>query len=430
MHQNDLNKSQVGYTALMQDIQRVYMVGIGGIGMSALAQLFLHQGARVSGSDRSESPTTEMLKNRGIKVLIGQSASHVPEDAQVLIYSDAVPHEHEERVRGRELGMPELSYFEALGAVAKDKRVVAISGTHGKTTTTAMLAKILIDAGCDPTVIVGSIVPEWGSNFRAPSNSSGQAAGGLFVVEACEYRKHFLVFNPEVLVITNIEWDHTDFFKTPEEFTAAFDEAKKQANLVIDASNYSKESVPELLVPGEFNKDNARAAKAAARVIAPQISEAVIDASLSSYKGTWRRFEYKGKTASGADLYDDYAHHPTEIAKTLEAAREKFPNKKLVVFFHPHLYSRTRDLFDDFVSALAAADYAYILPVFAAREPFDPSVSNEALAEAINKKGGNAAAVANMEETAKKLAELGPDTVAFTMGAGDVYKAGEMALKK
>jgi UDP-N-acetylmuramate--alanine ligase len=407
----------------MQDIQRVYMVGIGGIGMSALAQLFLHQGARVSGSDRSLSPTTEMLKNRGIEVLIGQSASHVPEDAQILIYSDAVPHDHEERVRGRELGIPELSYFEALGRVAEGKRVVAISGTHGKTTTTAMLGKILIDTGCDPTVIVGSIVSEWGSNFRAGNSD-------LFVVEACEYRKHFLVFNPEVLVITNIEWDHTDFFKTADEFVAAFEEVKKKAKVVIDVSFYGKESVPELLVPGEFNKDNARAAKAAARAVAPHISDTAIDTALASFRGTWRRFEFKGKTAHGAEVYDDYAHHPTEMKRTLEAAREKFPNKKLVVFFHPHLYSRTRDLFAGFVSALAAADRVYILPVFAAREAFDPSVSNEALAEAINKKGGHAAAVADMEETAKKITELGSDTVAFTMGAGDVYKAGEMALKK
>lgn len=418
----------------IQDTQRVYMVGIGGIGMSALAQFFLHQGAHVSGSDRSESPTTEMLTGRGIEVLIGQSASHVPEDAEVLIYSDAIPTEHEERVRGRELGIPELSYFEALGVVAEGKapfatgfggprRVVAISGTHGKTTTTAMLAKILIDAGEDPTVIVGSIVSEWGSNFRAGQND-------LFIVEACEYRKHFLVFHPEVLVITNVEWDHTDFFKTANEFAAAFDEARSQALQVIEKKQYALESVPELWVPGEFNKDNARAAKAAAHAIAPHISEKAIDASLASFRGTWRRFEYKGKTQNGADVYDDYAHHPTEIKKTLDAAREKFSNKKIVVFFHPHLYSRTRDLFEGFVSALAAADYAYILPVFAAREAYDASVSNEALAEAINKKEGHAAAVSSMEETAKKIAELGPDTIAFTMGAGDVYKAGEMALKK
>jgi UDP-N-acetylmuramate--alanine ligase len=403
--------------------KKIYMVGIGGIGMSALAQWYAWQGAQVLGSDREESPTTRMLVQKGIVVYIGQHASQVPADAELVVYSDAVPMENPERTRAAELHISQLNYFEALGKMAEDKRVVAVAGTHGKTTTTAMLGKILIDADCDPTVVVGSIVEEWGSNFRAGKSN-------LFVVEACEYRKHFLVFHPEVLVITNIEWDHTDYFKTPEEFTSAFDEVQSQAKQVIDKEKYGKEIIPVLLVPGEFNKDNARAAKAAARAIAPTIAETNIDASLSAYKGTWRRFEHKGTVPGGAELYDDYAHHPTAVAKTIAAARDMFPAKKIVVFFHPHLYSRTRDLFDEFAQALATADDAYILPVYAAREAFDGSVSNEALAEAINKKGGHAGAVATMEETAKKLAELGPDTVAFTMGAGDVYKAGEAALKK
>ena len=149
----------------------------------------------------------------------------------------------------------------------------------------------------------------------------------------------------------------------------------------------------------------------------------------SPLAGTWRRFEYKGRTPNNVDIYDDYAHHPTAIAKTIEAAREKFAGKKIVVAFHPHLYSRTRDLFDAFTKALATADFAYILPVYAAREEFDASVSNEALAEAINKKGGQASAVSGLEEATQKLKELGGNTVAFTMGAGDVYKAGEQALK-
>ena len=193
--------------------------------------------------------------------------------------------------------------------------------------------------------------------------------------------------------------------------------------------DYTKESVPELLLPGEFNRENARAAKAAVKAIAPHIPDDVINASLASFRGTWRRFEYKGVLPGGAVLYDDYAHHPSAIEKTIQAAKEKFPGKKVVVFFHPHLYSRTRDLFAEFARTLALADEAYILPVFAAREAHDESVSNTALAEAINKQGGNAEAVSGMEETTRKIKEYGTDTVVFTMGAGDVYKAGEATLK-
>lgn len=399
------------------------MVGIGGIGMSALAQLYTAAGATVWGSDREESPTTHMLREKGIEVYIGHFAAQVPEDTQLLVYSDAVGADNPERAQATKLNIEQKSYFEALGDVAKGTRTVAISGTNGKTTTTAMLGRMLIEAGLNPTVVVGSIVTEWNSNFR-------EGKSDLLVVEACEYRNHFFVFNPEILVITNIELDHTDFFKSFDEVKAAFDEARTHARTVIDAAGYAKIPVPELLMPGEFNKENARAAKAAAKQLAPHIADEVWDRSLASFKGTWRRFEYKGVLPKGALLYDDYAHHPTAIAKTIAAAREKFAGKKIVVAFHPHLYSRTRDLFDDFARALATADEAFILPVYAAREEFDSNVSNEALAEAVNKKGGHAAPLSDFEALEKKLTELDENTVAFTMGAGDIYKAGEQALKK
>jgi UDP-N-acetylmuramate--alanine ligase len=403
------------------EIKKIHMVGIGGVGMSALAQLFVHEGCVVSGSDRSVSPTTEMLEGKGIPVSIGQSAEQVPGDATLLVYSDAVPADNPERARAAELGIAQQSYFEALGDYAKSKRTVAVAGTHGKTTTTAMLGRMLVAAGLDPTVVVGSIVTEWGSNFRAGKSD-------LLVVEACEYRNHFLAFAPEILIITNVELDHTDFFKSLAEVYAAFDEARRNTKLVIEAGQYGEEQVPELLVPGEFNKENARAAKAAAKAIAPHIDESVWDASLASFAGTWRRFEYKGMLPGGAMLYDDYAHHPTEIARTITAAKEKFPDKRIAVFFHPHLYSRTRDLFDGFASALAKADQAYILPVFAAREPHDPSISHERLAEAVQALGGDAEPIVDFAVVEQVLRTLPGDTVAFTMGAGDVYKAGEAAL--
>jgi UDP-N-acetylmuramate--alanine ligase len=401
--------------------KKIYMVGIGGIGMSALAQYYAHAGAEVFGSDRDASPTTRMLEEKGIRVRIGQSAAQVPPDAELLVYSDAVPDDNPERVEAVRRGLVQKSYFEALGDVANTKRTIAVSGTNGKTTTTAMLGRMLIDAGLDPTVIVGSIVSEWGSNFRA-------GASDLLVVEACEYRNHFLVFNPEVLVITNIELDHTDFFKSLDEVRAAFDEARSHAKVTIDAAQYAYLTVPELLVPGEFNRENARAAKATAKHLAPEVADEVWDRSLASYKGTWRRFEYKGFLPKGAALYDDYAHHPTAIAKTIEAAREKFVAKKIIVAFHPHLYSRTRDLFDYFAQALAKADEVILLPVFAAREKPDPNFSHQSLADAINTAGGHARAVAGMDEATAAIKTFGADAVVFTMGAGDVYKAGEAAL--
>ena len=241
----------------MSNLKKMYMVGIGGVGMSALAQWYKASGAEVLGSDRSESPTTHMLREKGIVVHIGQDAAHVPADTQLLVYSDAVSIDNPERVRGRELGIPERMYFDALGEMAEGKRVVAVAGTHGKTTTTAMLGKILIDTGKSPTVVVGSIVNQFGSNFVA-------GASDIVVVEACEYRKHFLVFHPEVLVITNVEWDHTDYFKTTQEFEAAFDEARKQAQRVITAEEYQKETVPNLLVPPSWPR-GARQGSAAAR---------------------------------------------------------------------------------------------------------------------------------------------------------------------
>ena len=200
------------------------------------------------------------------------------------------------------------------------------------------------------------------------------------------------------------------------------------SKIVIDSGLYFKEQVPELLVPGEFNKENARAAKVAARALAPGISEEAINLSLATFKGSWRRFEYRGLLSRGAALYDDYAHHPTAIAKTIQTAREKFPDKKIVVFFHPHLYSRTRDLFDDFAKALATADNAYILPIYAARETYDPVITHEALAREVSKQGGRAKSLNGFEEAEVALRKLSRDNVAFLMGAGDIYTVADKIL--
>lgn len=395
----------------------IYMVGIGGIGMSALAQYYLARGHRVAGSDRGRGPTVEMLEKKGVTVAVGHKAENVPDTAELLVYSDAIPEDNPERAVARERGVREVSYFKALGEISENMMTIAVSGTHGKTTTTAMLVKILKDAGKNPTAIIGSIVKDFGSNFV-------DGDPNLFVVEACEYKDHILELRPTILVINNIEWDHTDWFKTEADMRATFDRARAKAGEVIDASIYSSEPEYETGLIGEFNKDNARAAAAAARAAFPDITDAQIRASLKSFQGSWRRFEYKGKTKNGVPVYDDYAHHPTAIRVTLEGARAKFPGENITVAFHPHLYSRTRDLFGDFVTELAKADRILLAPIFPAREVDDGSVSSDMLATAIAKLNRNVKSLADFDAIYSELSTLNSGLI-ITMGAGDIYKVAD-----
>ncbi|MFA5942670.1 MAG: Mur ligase domain-containing protein [Candidatus Paceibacterota bacterium] len=476
-------------------MKKAYFVGIGGIGMSALAQMMFEQGIEVTGSDRAVSPVTELLERKGITVAVGQEAEHVPADAEMVVYSDAVPEDNPERTRARELGIPELSYFKMLGQVSLGKRTVAVAGTHGKTTTTGMLARILQDAGASPTVIVGSILKDFGSNY-VHGNSD------LFLVEACEYRDHLLELSPEILVLTNIEWDHTDWFPSLQVVQATFRRAIEHVPvsgaLITDPSHpniaplltaakctvidYTREPAYELHTPGEFNQMNAHAAAAAARVVLARTTPGVenyvltpgvdglteqIAKSLAAFQGTWRRFEYKGKTKNGADVYDDYAHHPTAIRATLAALRERIllahketprlrearkarketprseespydevtpygsrkVSPRLYVAFHPHLYSRTRDLLDEFATAFGDADKVFIAPIFAARETDDGSISSEMLAERIRATGVDATALGSFDAIEKALGEAGPGDTIITMGAGDIYKVADSLVK-
>lgn len=423
-------------------MKKVHMVGIGGIGMSALAQYLLDQDIAVTGSDRASSPVTELLGSKGIEVLMPQHAANVPEDADLVIYTEAVEADNAERMRAAELGIPQQSYFEVLGSASEGKRTVAVAGTHGKTTTTGMLARVLRDAALSPTAIIGSLVREFGSNYL-PGTSE------WFVVEACEYRRDFLTLSPEILVITNIELDHTDYYEDLADVQRAFRELAEKVPahgvIIADATHpnvapvlegltapvidYAHEPAYETRFPGEYNKMNARAASAAVRAIMPDISDEMIAASLAAFEGTWRRFEYKGTSARGADVYDDYAHHPTAIRKTVAELHAKAAGRVFVAF-HPHLFSRTRDLFDDFAASFRGADQVYIAPIFAAREEDDGTVSNETLASAIRENGVNARA-ATPEEIAEALSEEpGEGDIIMTMGAGDIYKIAEGLVKR
>ncbi|HVV39365.1 MAG TPA: UDP-N-acetylmuramate--L-alanine ligase [Candidatus Paceibacterota bacterium] len=424
--------------------KKIYIVGIGGIGLSSLAQLYLHEGARVSGSDRSDSPTTELLRSKGVEVFVGHHAEQVPTDADLLVYSDAVLEGSEgfvERVQAQDLGIPELSYAEALGKMTEGKKVIAIAGAHGKTTTTAMTIDVLEAAGLDPTGVVGSLRAKTKSNFRA-------GKGEYFVVEADEYLRHFLNYTPYILVITNIEADHLDYFKDLADVQSAFRELAQKIPadgfVVCDTSSHEVQPVIKDLecnlvdYRSHFDPDlalrvlplhriNAAAVMAVAHIVG--IDEMVARKALEDFVGTWRRFEYKGKTASGALVYDDYGHHPTEISTTLKSVREQFPDKRIIVAFHPHLYSRTKALMAEFAKAFVDADEILIAPIFAAREKPDPTVTSAILAERIKAEGKNAQAVDSLEAVEDYIKNKTQEgDVVVTMGAGDIYKAGERSL--
>ena len=422
----------------LKTVKKVHFIGIGGIGISALAQMILHEGKQISGTNDIESPKTlDVLRDAGVLISLEKKIEDIPEDVDLIVYSIAWDLNHPDfmsEVR-EHFSVPVLTYPEMLGIVSKDKYTIAVAGTHGKTTTTAMIADVLIDAGLSPTVIVGSILSKYKSNFVAGDSE-------YFVVEACEYKRSFCNINPDILVITNIEADHLDYYKDLEDIKNAFQDVSAKvpddgyvvsnSGIFHDESgahqiSYSDyiDNVPDLKIPGKHNKENAAGALAVADILKIDLKQA--EKSLADFSGTWRRFEYRGKTANGADVYDDYAHHPTEVRATLETAKEEFSGKKIVVVFHPHLYSRTKQFLVEFAEALRIADEVIIAPVFAAREKDDGEGNAEKLTAEVGKK---ARALGSFEEIKEALSKHGEDVVIFTMGAGDIYKVADEIVSK
>ncbi len=437
-------------TSKILSARKVFFVGIGGIGISAIARMMFLDGKEVSGCDMSESNITHELQNLGIKITIGQSFELIPTDADLIVYTIAIPH-YDPKLFKRiaEMGILYKSYPEMLGIVTANKYTVAVSGTHGKTTTTAMIAKVLIDAQKDPSVIVGSLLKDYKSNLIVGKSE-------FFVVEACEYERSFLNVKPKILVITNVEADHLDYYKDLAGIQQAFGEMVAQTenyvvyndrdiNTKVLVNEYQKtggklqfidyskyiEQVPVLAVPGVHNRVDAAAAMAVAEILG--VDTQVSTKSLASFAGTWRRLEKRGVTPAGTIVYDDYAHHPTEVRASLSALRELYPRgvKHITVIFQPHLYSRTKALFDDFVTCFAEADQVLILPIYFAREDKDESVSSEKLAEAIAKTGQNAIAFPDFESAEAMVLslKLGLGDVFVTMGAGEANKVAEKTLK-
>ncbi len=426
--------------SFLAESKNIHFIGIGGIGISAIARMFLLEGKKVSGSDMSDSKAVKELEKFGAKIHIGHFAENIPKDTDLVIYTIAIDKNNPELKEAIKRNIKILTYPESLKEVSKNKYTIAVSGTHGKTTTTAMIAKIMIDAGLDPTVIVGSFLKGHESNFIAGKSK-------YFVVEACEYRRSFLNIKPTIALITNIDNDHLDYYKDIKDIQNAFGEfileVDKNNYVVADINNKAVSPVLKgikaniinskdffekdlkLKIPGEHNKEDASFALAIAQILGIDKSKAI--KSLEEFTGTWRRFEYKGETKNGVLIYDDYGHHPTEIKATLSGAREFFGKKKIFVAFQPHLYSRTKILLNDFATAFGDADEILVAPIFAAREKFDPSITSEILVDKI--KRAKALSFNNFSEIENYLSKkLKKDDVLITIGAGDIYKVGENLL--
>ena len=420
--------------------KNIHLIGIGGIGISGLARHYLHEGWQVSGSDLVETVNSKKLEADGIEVVYTQSPENISSrpGLELVVYSDGVTKETAgwgELAAARAAGVETISYFAALGQVANPYYLIAVAGTHGKTTTTAMLADILEEASYDPTVIVGSLRTKTGSNYRA-------GASKYCVVEADEYLRHFLYFEPDVLIINNIDLDHPDYFKDLADVQTAFAElvAKVPAEGFIIANTKDPHVAPvlaaakatvieynqylnltrTLLQPGLHNRQNAAAAEAAAAAIG--IESNYTDEALKNFAGTARRFEYKGDVHN-APVYDDYAHNPQKVAAAIAGAREVHQGKKLTVVFQSHTYSRTKTLFADFIDALTKADRVILLPIFAAREADDGSVSSEMIQAELQKRGVETELFYTEAAAAQRVTEsVGGDDVVLCVGAGSVTK--------
>jgi UDP-N-acetylmuramate--alanine ligase len=424
--------------------RRLHFVGIGGAGMSGLALVCARLGAEVTGSDRSDSSYTARLRGAGIEPAIGHTAANVPDGAE-LVVSTAIPEDNPELAAARAAGQDVIHRGTLLGQVASLKRSIAVAGTHGKTTTCGMVAHVLLACGREPAFLIGG-------ELRSEGTNAAWGQGDWIVVEADESDRSFLELPRDVAVITNIELDHHHTYASLAELQAAFDQFAAPAGARISGpgatvegaltygldegelraegmalkplgSTFSVAGVEvELSVPGRHNVENALAALAACREAGVPLEEAA--PALAGYTGAGRRFEEHGHTSAGARVFDDYAHHPTEVRATLEAARTLGAHR-LVACFQPHLYSRTRELARQFGAALAVADVVSVVDVYPARERAEdfPGVSGLMVAQAAADAapGRRVLWTPTLDEAARRLeAELGEGDVLLTLGAGNV----------
>lgn len=409
----------------LKEYKHVHCIGIGGIGLSALARYCHAHGARVTGSDNDMWPVMPALQKEGIIVHLDYNIAHIEEGTTLVIYTIATKENNPELLAVKKRGITCMSYPEALGLLTQEYTTIAVCGTHGKTTTTAMLASMFKALGKSPTVIVGSLLSDGGTNFI-------QGDSEYLIVEACEYKRSFLNYNPTHIVVTNIDADHLDYYKDLDDIKSAFqefvDKLPENGTLITHAdvelvtrakkinADYIDTHTIELAVLGEHNKRNAQLALALSDALGFDQTEA--RKGLLAFKGTWRRLEYKGLWHDIV-MYDDYGHHPTEIKATLQALREKYPHDKykVIAVFEPHLYSRTKEHLDDFAHSFIDADVACILPIYGAREVDDGTISSHDLVE----KTQGAIYMETFDEIKKYvLSKPHYHTVLITIGAGSV----------
>lgn len=452
-------------------LRRLHFVGAGGVGMSGIAEILLQATPlEISGCDLARSEITDRLERLGARMAVGHDAAHV-ENADLLVISSAVAESNPEVAAARERGIPVIRRAEMLGEIMRLKQGVAIAGTHGKTTTTSLTGMVLTEAGFDPTIVVGGQVHILGTNARL-------GRGDYLVAEADEFDRSFLELTPVVAVITNIEADHLDTYRDLDEIHDAFaafanrvpffgaviacaDDpgvrailpriqrravtygASAEADLSardvrLDASGTCFEvwngeqgrlGAVRLRLPGRHNVLNALAAVAAGRELLVPFE--TIARALSAFTGVVRRFELKGERG-GVLVVDDYAHHPTEIRATLAAARQVYPDRRIVALFQPHLFSRTRDFTGEFGAALAAADMNIVMDVYPSREAPIPGVTGELVADAARRAGkGRVLYSPEKTEVVDTLERtLAPGDLLLTLGAGDVVRFGEEYLRR
>lgn len=455
----------------LKNIRKIHCIGIGGIGLSAIADILISQGFEVSGSDIKSSETTERLEEDGAVIFLSHEASNV-ENVDLIVYSAAVGDDNPEVVRAKELGIPMVTRADMLGTLmAQHQNSIAIAGTHGKTTTTSMISLILDDAGVDPTLLVGGNLEQLHGNVKVGHSD-------YFVTEACEYMDSFLSLCPKMEVILNIDSDHLDYFRDIDHIVDSF---KKFVSLVPEDGKifaysanpfvqttikdfdnvitfgldkacdyaaidikFNQDGMPtydfykmgtkittvSLNLPGEHNILNSLAALACANELGIDIAQAV--KTLEKFKGTQRRFDITGTTKDKVKIVDDYAHHPTEIKATLSAVKN-IPHEDLWCIFQPHTYTRTIALFDDFVDAFVDADKIIMAEIYAAREKNIHKISSKQLAEAIMEKYPQKEVF--FFDTFEMIADYvyknaKAKDVVLTMGAGDVYQIGTMILDK
>lgn len=448
----------------------IHFIGIGGISMSGLAEILMGEGFTVSGSDAKESPLTKSLEAKGAKIFYGQRASNIMDSTEAVVYTAAIHSDNPEFAKAKEKNLPMLTRAQLLGQIMRNYETpIAISGTHGKTTTTSMVSHILLEGKCDPTISVGGILPAIGGNIRVGESET-------FVTEACEYTNSFLSFFPKISIILNIDADHLDFFKDLDDIRNSFrrfsellpsdgtliinadipnyqeitknlpcrvvtygleQEADYQAkDITFDKYGHASFTVYKngrktgsyyLKVPGMHNVSNALASISLGHLLG--LTEEVIIKGLGSFTGTDRRFQYKGEVA-GVTVIDDYAHHPTEIEATLHAAGN-YTHQKVWCVFQPHTYTRTKALLPEFAKALTLADHVVLADIYAARETDTLGISSEDLQKRIQELGTPCEYFPTFDEIENFLLEnCSRGDLLITMGAGDVVNIGEHLLGK